>query len=322
MASWGYESMGGSLYLQKLKSSLRERIRSSVKTYDACRELVRHGDLESAIPALQSILKTGAYGHDAKQLLAVCHQLRRSRLLDDTVDPSALLADLGQVDRGALDETEPTSVLLRRVEGAAETLVVFVTNGGVLWITLALLHHYLREYPVNIVYVRDERRVFHFGGLNGLGVDYESSVASLRHLIAGLGATQVYAMGGSGGGYSALRFGLDLGAAAVMSFSGPTTLAPDQLRPEKLFLIEKLLEVAPAMAADLVPLYAGTAQPPRAILCFGDGHRYDPGQARRMSPVANAQLCALAGYNNHDTLAYFAVHRQFDRMFHLLRGGR
>lgn len=299
---------------QPLHAAVRERVRSSKKLYDACYELVRHGDIANAIPVLTELTGHSAYVSDARQLLSVCKQLRRSRLLEETVNVSELLRDLHSVDRKEIED-----VFIRRVEDSDETLVVFVTSGTVLWISLSLFHHHLRRYPVNLVYVQAEFGSFHMTGVNGLGSDYPSCVSGLRQVLDQLG-TPFYFIGGSSSGYAALRFGIDLKAAAVMSFSGPTTIDPAQLDPSRRHFIDQLVSTAPEMAVDLVPLYQSADPRPRTILCYGTEHRWDPRHAKRLAQVDGVQLYPLDGYTDHDTLAYFLINGKFDHMFDLLRG--
>jgi hypothetical protein len=311
--------MAASLGARSLRAVVRKRVQSSAKLYNACRELVLHGDIGNAIPALTELARQSPYGRDARELLAVCKHLRRTRLLEETVSVASLLEDLRGVDRKALDETQPHSVLMRRVEGAEETLVVFVSSAAVPLLTVSLLHHCIRSYPVNILYVRTAAGLFHMAGLNGLGADYPASLESLGCLIDRLGGRRTYCIGGSSGGYAALRFALDLRASGVMSFSGPTTIDPGQLGPDGRYWIDRLIRAAPQMAIDLAPLYRSADVRPRVVLCYGTSHPGDFRHAKRLAEIDGVRLYAIEGYAEHDTLAYFIINQKFDLMFDLLR---
>lgn len=295
-------------------------VRSSKRLYDACYELVRHGEIAAAVPNLMKLAEGSDFSRDARQLLSMCKQLRRSGVLDDTVKVTDLLTDLRDVDRAAFDESQPDSVLVRRSENAEATLLVFSGLEGVFWITISLLHHYLRHYPVNILYVRDDQQLFHMAGLNGLGADYRTSLESLDRLIKTMGAPKLYCIGGSAGGYAAMRFGLDLRATATMTFSAPTTIDPAQIGPDKHPSVLKLLQIAPDLVRDLRPIYQQAEGPPRTTLCFGADHPKDAHHAKRMGDLPNVHLMPISDYHIHDTLAYFAVNQKFDVIFDQLRG--
>lgn len=312
--------MSASLVARPPRVSVRKSAQSFAKIYNLCHELTLQGDVRSAVPAPTERTRQSSYGGHARAFLAVCKHLRRTKLLEETVGVASLLEDVPGVDCNALDETQPQSVLVRPVEGAEETLLVFVTGGTGAWVTLSLLHHCIRSYPVNILYVLAESGLFHMAGLNGLGADYPASLASLGCLIDRLGTRRTYCIGSSSAGYAALRFALDLRASGVMSFSGPTSIDPAQVSPSGRRWIDRLISVAPQMAVDLAPLYRSADVRPRTLLCYGTSHPKDVRHARRLAEIDGVRLYPIEGYAKHDTLAYFIINQKFDLMFDLLRG--
>src|SRR5258708_7786464 len=313
-------------FRRMVRDCLPERMRLGLRPYgqllDACHELVRHGMIHEVMPALTMLARADVVAQDAKRLLATCNHLRRTGLLAEAV-PLRETLDFLRLPRDTMaDAAEPDGALVRSREGAETVLLVFTAPGGNFWISLDLLHQFLRPFPWHIVYLRDERACFHLAGLNGLGRDYAGTIEGLRQLTERLGARTIHCMGGSSGGYPALRFGLDLGARSVMVFSAPTTLVEADWYEIYRPLLRPLQAAAPHMASDLMPLYAAAAHRPRAILCYGGQHEIDRDQAVRMQNIPDVELLEIENYERHDTLSYFAVGRKFDQIFERLTGAQ
>jgi hypothetical protein len=304
--------------LQKALGWLSRPFQTSDKLFTLCRGLVQAGKIREAIPLLVRLSGDSAYGRDARHLLLVCKQLRRSGLLDETVNLKGLLDDVAHAHSQPLEEGFE-SVLIRARKGAGTTLIVFLPPDGEFWVTLSLLHHYLREFPVNLVYVRDDSGRFHMAGHEGLGADYAGSVAGLREIVAQLGGHRLYCVGTSASGYAALRFGLDLGAESVLCFS-PITTAIAEALGEHAEAAQGLIAAAPEMAVEIAALYRSAPQRPRATLIYGDGHATDRRLAHRMAGITGVDLVPLENYDRHDTLSFFLLNGRFELMFKLLEG--
>jgi hypothetical protein len=212
----------------------------------------------------------------------------------------------------ALDGSAPAGsaasdgVMLWLREDAQQTLLAFSNVHGGFgpmrgWASVALVHRYLRKFALNVVYLRDPSRCLHLAGLPGLGDSYDSCVAGLRALYARRGWGKIYTLGVSAGGYGALRYGLDLGARAVLSFSGPSDVAPPADPARRVAPFGTLYRTAPGMAVDLLPLYRRSARRPRLLLCYGQGNAYDAHMARRMAEFPETELVPFA-FAGHTTI--------------------
>jgi hypothetical protein len=202
------------------------------------------------------------------------------------------------------ESTDTSGALLWTRTDASKTVLAFSTYTGGFgpmrgWNSVFLAHRFLAALPVNVVYLRDETYCLNLAGNRSLGADYAACVESLRALASSRGWTDLYTLGLSMGGYSALRFALDLGARAALSFSGPTTIASAEYR--KKLGLEHFYGKAPAMAADLLPLYRAAPQRPRLLLCYGEHNAIDAEMAGRMAAFRETELVPFRGFSGHST---------------------
>jgi pimeloyl-ACP methyl ester carboxylesterase len=307
---------------------LPERAKENLKLrrdmLDICRELIAHGEFNDAAAVLGRLVtadhrNSPQVSAEARRMLGLCKQLKRSGMLDEVVSYRDMLERL---EIGALDHdyTTPDGVLIRSTEGAEDALVVFTPPGGDFWISINLLHHHLKPFPWHIVYIRDAKRCFHMAGVNGLGEDYAASLEGLRALVSRLGARNTYCIGGSIGGYAALRYGLDLRAKAVLGFSAIASLDPSDwpegLRPA----LNPITRIAPHMRADLDDLYRAAADRPRTLLCYGAASEFDLRHTERMRAVGDIIEIPIAGYTDHDAISYMVVKQKMPLIHAWLTG--
>jgi len=291
----------------------------------ACEELILWGSAASAMPALRELHRLPRFAVRVRRIAAIARYLERAP--DEFVFAGARQAEgrWETLDGSAPGESGAAGgAMLWLREGAQKTLLAFSNvHGGYGpmrgWASVALLHRFLKRFAVNVIYLRDATRCLHVAGIPGLGDDYASCVASLRALCAQRGWGEIYALGVSAGGYSALRYGLDLGARAVLSFSGPSDVTPHADPAKRIAMYGTLYETVPGMAFDLLPLYRRSARRPRLLLCFGEGNAYDAGMARRMAEFPETELVSFA-FSEHTTFIEAMRLRQVETMVGRLIG--
>ena len=111
-------------------------------------------------------------------------------------------------------------ILVLRAPKASRLILVF--NGNT--INFSLPKPLIVLPDTHIVLIRDPGRCFGFAGIPDLGPDYPACLDNLRRLIDALEVREVYAIGMSAGGSTALRYGVDLGVHGILGFSVPPTL--------------------------------------------------------------------------------------------------
>ncbi|QJW84555.1 tetratricopeptide repeat protein [Ramlibacter terrae] len=138
-------------------------------------------------------------------------------------EPDALMA--------LLHGDSAQGLFVRRSPGAHKMLLVFTGLAGEAGgMPVTVLDAMLRELPMHVVYLRDFQRLLYLKGVAELGANYEETVVGLRALQQELGATELYCMGSSAGGYGALQYAAALQADTVLAFAPPTTTDLDMVR--------------------------------------------------------------------------------------------
>lgn len=273
----------------------------------ACAELVLHGRLADAEPSLRSLEARPEFGVRARQLRALGRYAERAMAQVDFAGTRPAAGRWQTLDGGAPGASrEAADALLWVRPDSPRVVLVFSTlrgNFGMLkgWPSVSLVHRFLAEFPVNIVYLRDETACLSLAGNRAFGADYGACVAGIRALCEARGWREGYALGLSSGGFPALRYGLDLEVRGVLSFSGPTDLTPGPGLAARHPDERALAETAPRMAVDLLPLLRAAKRRPRMLLCYGERNDYDATQAQRLAGLPEAELVPFAGFAGHST---------------------
>jgi hypothetical protein len=269
----------------------------------ACDQLVRAGRFDEAEPILAGLVHEPEVARAARKLLAVCRQLQRWGIV-------------GQLERYARtapgDEIRPdfadeSSVLLARRPGASRVILVFTGNARQVWISLHLLHQVLPREDCHIVYLRDSRGQCYLRGVEGLGGDYDETLAGFRDLMASLEARRLYVIGSSGGGYAALRYGLDLGARAILAFAPAT----DASGLDRALVSTMLGDVPPHVLVDVRALYAAAPDGPRVTVVFAEDNATDAAAGRHLAGLPSVTLHPILSYDGHDVIAQTIVTGEF-----------
>lgn len=247
---------------------------------------------------------------------------RRELMIIDYSQRSGLLEELmpmcsdGQVQKNMLEGlgVEPSAdtrlfgvdALVWKKGKHGKTLFFFTGTARRNLPRMALLQRSFKKLGCNIVYVRDHQKLWHMAGLTGMpSRNPRETALELLALHQGMGGGHVLTAGSSVGAYAALRFGLHLKAKGVLGFSAFTNLA---LTPELLLehpAAQRLIDHDPALAEDLLPLYAQDAAAPHVELCYGDAHERDARHALHLSSLPKVRLHPVPGLAEHDTVKHF-----------------
>lgn len=189
----------------------------------------------------------------------------------------------------------PSDVMILRAPEAKQTLISFGGANSAFWLPPPVLN----LSGTNIIALRDDRRLWHLGGVRGLGGNYEDTLAGLQRLTGELGAEKTFIVGCSSGGYAALRYALDLEPGAVLAIS-PMVGHDDipSLLP-KFPGLRPLMRTVPGMPVDLRPLYQSHPNPPKVTIAWGGRHQFDNQQATRMRGLPNVTLMPVPGISAH-----------------------
>jgi tetratricopeptide (TPR) repeat protein len=201
-----------------------------------------------------------------------------------------MFPDFAASSPAATDAANNKPVLLVAPQKDANSLLItFGGNNPELWLPSEAVT--LQDF--HLIAIRDAQRCFSMRGVQGLGGSFRASLDSLRRLVVEMGVTDIYCTGVSAGGYSALRYALDLGANGVLAFSPPTTLdlADDNDAPLSRYpQLAALYRNKPDIPLDLARLYANTMPRPRAIVVYSATHQRDAWLAKRMAGIEGVEL--------------------------------
>jgi hypothetical protein len=281
-----------------------------IQRLQAAQRLIDLGRCEGVVEALGDLARRPQFAAGLRKFGLYVNFVAHSLRWLDFAGKQARQENAGRwetLDGSSPDPTGKTGsgVLLWVRPGATRVVVVFsnVISGfgspmrG--WVSMVHMHRALKPADASIVYVMGDARFLHFAGVRGLGENYDGNVARLRSEFEARRWSTILTAGESSGGYSALRFGLDLEARGVLSFSGCSSLAPADCSDRRLVDLQQQL---PEAALDLLPLYRARERRPRVLLSYGAGHAKDTWYAERMADVPGCELFPLADFAEHGTM--------------------
>ncbi len=198
--------------------------------------------------------------------------------------------------------TEAGDVMVDRRPDSRSALIVFkgmrTLGGGVLQTS-----EWLDPYPVNIIYACDLKSVGALDGISSLADSYPGAIERLQALARAWSVERWYALGYSAGGYPAVRYGLDLDARRVMTFSGPTIMTGKPVAVDSRLrgLVEAVMVVAPHMCVDLREVMQARTRLPEVIAYYGEEMPRDARHARNLDGLPGVSLRPLPGPQTHDS---------------------
>ncbi len=269
-------------------------------------ELIMYGETVAAGKLVSPVANTENEGE----------QLQSFGLPERILAGETLLQSLELVPKTTQNgQLKPRSgVLLLRSPTASTITIVF--NGNSRFFTLP--PSAVTVADTHILLVRDPNRCFGFFGIPELGEDYQACLDNLHAIIAALDAEEVYCVGLSAGGSTAIRVGCDLMARGILGFSVPTTLNLEDDKGAELKhypQLTRLYKNARHMGIDLVKYYAEKFPRPSLILTYSASHVRDSWLALRMDNVPGAELVDTEGFTGHSTYVWLRDNDKLDPLF-------
>jgi tetratricopeptide (TPR) repeat protein len=216
----------------------------------------------------------------------------------------------GALRRPLIIEDNMREVVVVRSERSQLGALVFTDLTDSLSVPLAIFDRYLAALGVNAIYLRDFRRSFYLRGIASLGASYDGTVAELRKLCGEIGVQRLICIGAATGGFAAIRYGVDLGAERVLSFSAHTH-SPDRdidKMDRGVALIRRRLAVSVTepeldLASFLTPPRAST----RIELFYPKDAPRDSEQANRLAGIDGVTLQPVAGCADPELIRWLAL---------------
>lgn len=276
-------------------------------------DLLRYGYTENAREVIEHLNQTKSWLQRVEWLSQACE---RTEILFDGADHGQNGAESVAISGLAspISIRLPSDTLMVRSPKAHRLLIAFGGATEAFW----LVAPFLDLVDCHLIVLRDPKRLFHLAGVGGLGATYAECVAALTRIATSLGVTEIYTAGSSSGGYSALRYALDLGARGVLTFCPITGSDDITSEVEKYPGLRAIARKAPQMMLDILPMYRAAAKPPKVIIAFGDKNPLDVRQAMRMKDVPGVVLEPLPGLSTHPVWSKLLADHRFDDLLNRL----
>lgn len=299
----------------------------------ATQAAIRVGQREVACALAEQVLQhPDADGNDKRiafgALLAMREFDRATAILEDLPrEDASLVRMLSQrvdaVSRFNMDpavaailDDERKEVHGEFVDGADTTLLVFTGLEQKSAVPVSTLHTLLAPFGANIIYLRDRQRLGGINGLESVAGNYAGTVAALKKMVPA-SSKRLLCFGMSAGGYSALRYGLDMGAEKVLCMGSPTDVsaAAAEADGRAKAVWRRLNKVAPEMARDMRAMYACNDKRPRVEMWYGSEMPQDRMHAEHMRGLDGVTVRAIPKCDRHGVLWHLIGEQRAEGIF-------
>jgi predicted esterase YcpF (UPF0227 family) len=201
----------------------------------------------------------------------------------------------------------------RRLDGESPDYVVHSTGSDSLVISFSgvgktpdgeaiySFGHLPERYGVNLIQLRDYYQVWFLNGVRGVSTNVRTTLAALHRIIDDLSPQRLITVGASAGGYSAILYGVLLGADSVIAINPQTLLKPgiECIAHGNLYML-KWCDPSETVYHDLLNLNMTKSRTKIEIL-YGHDDRVDRFHSGRMAAKKNVVLQSVSG--DHGTSA-------------------
>lgn len=183
-----------------------------------------------------------------------------------------------------------------RRRGAPDLVLVFGGLQSLMGVAPpAIPQTLLSDHWVNALSFSDPSRQLMLGGVPSLADDYPGTIDQLRRLIAAWEIERVTIIAYSAGGYSALRYALDLQADQVLLMAAAVVPPP---RSDNVLLADLTRRLG-HMLMDSRKEIMGRGAGIRILAAYGAESREDAWQAQHLAGLENVTLRPLEGVDTH-----------------------
>ena len=214
--------------------------------------------------------------------------------------------------------TEKGDILIERVPDSRALLVGFgglSTMFGGMAEDMGFLAQTVR---VNTLFVSDPQRLLMLGGFASIG-EYWTTIGWIKDLKQAWGIDHIYTLGLSGGGFPALRYGIDLGATRILTFAAPTELTTSlsQIDKRGTAFLHRLWTRRPHMCVNLRDELATLgAAAPEIINYYGAGMPEDAYHARNIEGLPTVSSRPVEGLASHAVIVWLKQSGAFHDILH------
>ena len=266
-------------------------------------------------PMVRTFLRN--YGPASALPLTVVDESNQPATVDPDRADEAELQALAEKAPGHAEQIRPPvivdpdrDVLTAEVAGADTAVLVFTGSNDAVSMPLALFDRYLATLEISAVYLKDFNRLRFLRGVRSLGEDYMGTLATLRRLLDGLGVRRLRTIGNCDGGFAAIRYGVELGADRIITFSAPTHTPQEPLTriaQTRNFMRNRLAAMVPPEMANLRPFLESHRHSARIEFFYEVEDPYDRAHAAHLASLPGIRLHPRPGFSNHHLLRRLAL---------------
>jgi hypothetical protein len=207
---------------------------------------------------------------------------------------------------GARFITELGDIMVDRVMESRALLIAFGGLSTMFGGTAEDMGFLVRNARVNSMFVSDPQRLAMLGGFASVG-EYWTTVGWLKDLKRTWGIEHIYCLGLSGGGYPAIRYGLDVGATRILTFAAPTDVTATITQRDKraTAIVNRVLQRRPHMCINMrdeIAKHGPSA--PEIINYFGSDMPEDAYHARNIEGLPTVSSRGVPGLASHGVIAW------------------
>lgn len=202
--------------------------------------------------------------------------------------------------------TPAGDILIERAAGSRSLLLAFGGLSTMFGGVAEDMGFLVNRTCINAMFVSDPQRLFMLGGFASVG-DYAATIEWLKALRQAWSLESFYCLGLSGGGYPALRYGLDLGARRILTFAAPTQITPGITAIDKraTALAHRVLTRKPEMCVNLRDEIAKRgAAAPEIINYYGAEMAEDAYHARNIEGLPTVTSRGVEGLDSHAVIRW------------------
>jgi hypothetical protein len=267
--------------------------------------LISFGQVERADALIAQLQSRPAVAGRLNRLVAASRQLRRSGVLTDLK---------AMTDAGAPVMDGRHEAYTARYDGETrKAIIVFTGIDPRIWLSLMMLHMFLKRLDTHIIYLTDHRQLIFIDGLETVAPGYDGLRDALAATLDDLGADEVHVLANSAGGFVGLRCAMELKARSFLGLSIRTDLSENSPIPVgEFFRRPYLRRAAPHMMVDLKPMLRASPWPERVILYSGDGNPVDRPHAEHLADLPNVEVNLLPNHVQHDVVSALLIRGDFE----------
>jgi hypothetical protein len=206
-----------------------------------------------------------------------------------------------------------SAVTVAHKRGARKVLFVFSGLADQLQLPLPIFHRLVAPLDAHIVYLRDFDRTLYLLGMSELGADLPSTISALRDLVASIGGEEIFTFGNSAGGFAAVRYGIDLGAKAVLVSGGPTNLEREFMARDGrgAVVIKRVNSEVKKEDLNLRTILLRASHRPQIYSYFCAGHPQDAAHAQNLAGLEGVHIRPVMGCDAHGVIGPMILRNTF-----------